>query len=225
MRIVFAVLILLFILLCLPICVRFSVADGECALSVRYLFFSRRLLPGEASDSTEKPPKKSGQKKKPGSGEKKKSLGDTIKEKPPGELLRLALDTVKKCIAPVRRFFRRTTLARFNLRIVVAGKDAADTALRYGRYQSIVPLSIAAVDRTVRLRAEHIDIVPGFCAEKESFAISGEARVCPLALLAVLINLGITALCAINALNKIPAKQKNKTTPPPNGKEAVTNGK
>ena len=224
MRIVLAILILLFILLCLPVRLRFSAADGQCTLSVRYLFLSRALLPGEPSDKPGKQTRRPAKKKKPAGGEKKKSFADTLKEKPAGELLRLALDTVRRCIPPIRRLFRRTTLARFNLRIVAAGQDAADTALRYGRYQSIVPLSVAAVDRTVRLRAEHIDIVPGFCAEKESFALSGEVRICPLAILAVLINLGIKALHAINVLNKIPPK-KDKTTPPPNGKEAVTNGK
>jgi len=195
--VILAILLVLLLLLCIPVVVRFSATDGERAVSLRWLFVRRAILPAvEKPDKPEKP-----KKPKP-SGQKKRDPAAVLRETPFPDLIREGAALLERCAPPVRRFFRRVTVAKFSLQLLVAGKTAADTAIRYGRWQSVIPLTVAVADRTVRLRPERIDIIPGFTAEKERFALSGEARVAPLAALIVALNLLCAALPVYRRLSR-----------------------
>ena len=202
----------LLLLLLWPAAVRFSVAGTQADVSLRYLFLKKQLYPKPEKEKEEKPakPKKKKKKKEPAGGEKEKpDRLAAIKSLSVSDWLEIGPGLIAKCLRRVRALLRRTTLARFSLCILVSGGDAEATAVAFGRWQTAVCSTVAALDRIIRLRAEKIDIVPDFCGETTRFEASGEVRLCPLAVLIAVLNLAVIAICAYLKIRKISKQKAN----------------
>jgi len=198
---ILAILAAIVLVLLIPAVVRFSQREGERRLEARWLFVKKTILPAPEKESASEAEKK---KKKHAEEHKKTDPVAALRDNPITDLIEEGTALVGKCARPVRRLFRRTTVAKLSLRLVAVGRDAADTAIRYGRYQTVIPYTVALLDRTVRLRPERIDVIPGFAAEKETFSLSGEVRLIPLAVLLAAANL---ALCALPVYRRLTRKK------------------
>jgi len=205
MKILCAILLLLLALLLWPIVLRFSVSGKSAEASVRYLFLRLQMLPRpqKGKRPAKKPPREKKSAKEKGEGGRLAALRNLT----PSDWLTLIPDLIRRCIPPVRALLRRTALAKFSLRLVVAGEDAAATAIGCGRWQGVICNTVALLDRLVRLRAERIEITPDFCGGEGSFDASGEVRLCPLAALIAACNLAVIALCAYRRASKQSGKQ------------------
>lgn len=203
MKIFLAVLALLILILLIPIRVVFY-TKPEITAKLRYLLLEKQLYPF-AEKKKAKAPKP--QKEKTEKEEKPKKKGFPLSAK---ETVSLLPKAFSRLITPVKKLLRRTTIANFSLEMTVAGDDAADTAIKFGKTNAAVVNGIALIDRIFTLRAKRIDIIPGFESGENSFEISGEVRAVPLAVLIAAVSLGINLLILL--LPVLMSKKRNKKT-------------
>ncbi len=176
-----AVLLALLGILLIPLQIEFS-QDARTELLVRYLFYTRTILPAPARKKPRAAKKK--EKRKPGKPEKKpeKTLGERW------EAIRPYLSLLPKCARLIRRFLRRTTIADFNLQISVGAPDAAKTALLFGHVNTAVFTAVALVDELFTLRVRRVDVSADFVSGKSDARLSLKVRLVPLAALAAAFN-------------------------------------
>ncbi|KAF5030772.1 hypothetical protein DSECCO2_634690 [anaerobic digester metagenome] len=109
----------------------------------------------------------------------------------------------------VRRLLRRTSLAKFRMRMVVAGGDAADTAIKFGKVNAQVFTAVAVVKEMINLKADQIEILPGFGASQSETSYSGELRLSPFALLVAVVQIAFWGL--VSSLPLLLKSRNNKT--------------
>jgi len=201
-KIFLAVLAVLILILLIPVRVVASTTP-EMTAELRYLFFKKRLYPLEKKEKKEKKAKKPKKEKPEKEPKKKKGFPLTVKE-----IIALLPKAFSKLIPPIKKLLRRTTIAKFHLKMVVVGSDAAETAIKFGKTNAAVVNAVALIDRIFTLRAKQIDIIPGFESLESEFEGSGEVRAIPLAALIAAVSLGINLLILL--LPPLIAKKKNK---------------
>lgn len=177
MKIFGCILLLIVLFLMAPVIVHID-SVPKLTITVRYFWFKKGILP--------KDEEKVAKKKKAPRAKTKKKKKDREKGTFSYTLLEL-LDLLQKLqqrISPaMRRLLRRTSLAKLRLRMVVVGEDAAETAIKFGKVNAQVFAAVALLEGTIRLKAEQIEVVPGFGAEQGEISYSGVVRFVPLALL------------------------------------------
>ena len=207
LTVLLGIFLLLFLALCIPAGVSFSYQKGKASAVLRWFFLKKRLLPSEKreeGDEKNPAPEKFLARKKKTDGAEKEEKG-VSKEM----LLSLAKDALPRCIAPIRKLLHRTTIAAFRLSMVICGRDAAETALRYGQTCTAVYSAIAVLGQVFTLKPERIDLYPGFAVEEGDIDLSAEIRLTPLAVLAAGLNLGVIALgTLLRARKKAPRKER-----------------
>ncbi|MFR1434827.1 MAG: DUF2953 domain-containing protein [Acutalibacteraceae bacterium] len=80
----------------------------------------------------------------------------------------------------LRRALRVIVVDRLQVRLIVVGEDAADTAVRYGKICAAVYPAQAVLETVMKVRRRQIDVEPGFLQEKSSTAVDLRAHVQPL---------------------------------------------
>lgn len=198
------VLLLIVLLLMVPVIMHIDSAP-QLTVSVRYLWFKKGILPkGEKGQGKEKEPAqpKTPKKKK---AKAKRELSYTLQE-----LLDLFQTLQRRTSPAVRRLLRRTSLAKFRLRMIVVGEDAADTAIKFGKVNAQVFTVVALVEAFIRLKADQIEILPGFGASQGEMSYSGVVRLAPLALLVAGVQIAFWGLAS--TLPLFLKSRKNKTS-------------
>lgn len=188
------------ILLILLIPVRVKVwARPETGVSLGYLFWEKTVYPAEQKpEAAPKKPKK----EKPEKEKKQRSAREQLER-----YLPLAQDLLPRCLRPVRRLLRRTTLAQLELDFSVAGKDAADAAVKFGAVSTAVYTAVTVFDRVFTLRVRRIEIAPDFTSQTGRYCFSVEIRLVPLAALAAAVNLAV--LLAASAVRTAFQRRRN----------------
>ena len=188
------------VILALPITVSVGF-DKEMSLSVRYLFLKMKILPEEQKAEKKKQPAKK-------------------KEKPPPKKLKLesltsALDWTAlrfdRLFKIVKKLLRRTTVAKLNLLVTVSGEDAADTAIKYGKTNALVYTAISMLDSMITLKADKVDIIPGFDGREAQIIFSFKIKIIPLAVITAGLNIGLWFLCSVIKGSARPKKQSERT--------------
>ena len=198
----------IFLLLIIPLVAKLKIEDDKTILTLRYLFFKWEILP----EKEEKPKEK--ETKAPEKKITKTSRRDN-KKLDIKELLPIVMDALPKCAAPVRKLFKRTTVADLEVHMVIVGDDAADTAVKFGRMNAVVFPAVKIASEIVTLKYKRIELIPGFAAEKEQTKIFANVRVTPLFVLTAAASIAIIALGAfIRAGKNKPTERKYQ-----NGKE------
>ena len=128
---------------------------------------------------------------KPEHEEKKKE--SLIKEKGISWLFDLIKKIADLAVGALKDFFRHIIVKKLMLSINIAGKDAADTAVKYGYCCSAVYPAFGIIVGAVKCKKYGVDISPDF-EEKAKSAVNMEleARIKILWLLALVIKHGIT---------------------------------
>lgn len=216
MKIILGIILLLIVLLLIPVVIVFE-ANPSVSLVIKYFGFKKDLLLKEDDGKVKakKPEKKKSAKEK----KQKKKTASTFSIK---DIWGLYLKLHHRVAPKVRKLLRRTSVGKFHLRMVVVGRDAADTALSYGKANAAVYSIVALLDRIFTLRAERIDIVPGFGAEKGTFHCSGVIKLTPLVVGVAALQIGFWALLAVMGLKRADDNAIKKTGP---DKAAAKDGK
>lgn len=212
MKIFGCILLLIILLLLVPVRMHIDSAP-ELTVTVKYLWIKKGILPKEAHRAGKTAP--SGEKT-----ERKKKLRE--KRELPGtwqELFELFQKLLHRTSPAIRRLLRRTSLAKFRLRMIVAGKDAADTAIRFGKVNAQVFTAVAVVKEIIKLKADRIEILPGFGVDKSETSYSGEMRLSPFAVLAAGAQIAFWGL--ISALPVFLKSRKSKTSKKTGGDTAA----
>ncbi len=210
MKIFGCILLLIFLLLLAPVRLYVN-SQPELTVIVKYFWFKKGILPksgqgGEKKATAEKKPKAK-------KAREKRALSYTLQEIL--ELLRILL---RRTSPAVRRLLRRTSLAKFRMRMIVAGQDAAETAIKFGKVNAQVFTAIALVEGLIRLKADQIEILPGFGVAKSETSYSGELRLRPFALLVAGVQIAFWGL--ISALPLFLRSRNNKTSKKSGGETA-----
>ncbi len=176
LMIILGIIAVILILLMFPLKIWLDYGE-ETKLRAGYMFLKFTLYP-------EKPKKP--KKKKP---EKKKPEEEKPKEKKPGMVKQLLdkhgvsgiIDILKEAAAIVtdvlKKLGRHLYITRLNIRICVAGEDAADTAIKYGYVCSAVYLPVSVLREHSVVKKHSIDISAGFLAEKTAAELELTAKI------------------------------------------------
>lgn len=208
MRLVFLALgILVLLVLFLPVTVFVAYHRGDLEIRLRVLLFTLRVYP---------------QPEKPEKPQKKQAKARPKKEKPPPPpAKKLELDDVLELLELVQGFLpqvgetlgflnRHFTIHRVRVAMLVAGEDAADTALRFGSANGVVYGVYTAAAAVFRVRDAVLDIRPNFLDNGEQWLeASGRLSMAPWVALWAGIRLGWAAFGTFRPI-LFPQKQQNK---------------
>lgn len=177
----------------IPITLRASYKeDFWCAVYIG--FVKLQLVPAKPKKEKKKKVKKqtpkTEQPKK--ATEKKLSL---IKKYGIEWLLNLIKKVAELAVSALQDFFSHILIKKFSLSISVAGDDAADTAIKYGKYCAVVYPAVGTIVRVVKCKGYGVDINPNF-SEKAETEINFDfvARVFVFRLVALVVKHGIKGL-------------------------------
>ena len=71
-------------------------------------------------------------------------------------------------VSALQDFFSHILVKKFSLSISVAGDDAADTAIKYGKYCAVVYPAVGTIVRVVKCKGYGVDINPNFSEKAET---------------------------------------------------------
>lgn len=110
-------------------------------------------------------------------------------------LLNLIKRVAELAVSALQDFFSHILVKKFSLSISVAGDDAADTAIKYGKYCAVVYPAVGTIVRVVKCKGYGVDINPNF-SEKAETEINFDfvARVFVFRLVALAVKHGIKGL-------------------------------
>ena len=181
---------LLLLALCVP--VRFGAAyrTGERPRAwLAWLFLKLDLT--SVGEKGQKPPKKPKKPKEP----------KPPKEKPAGkkplefsEQLGLIVDLLASLKGAAGMVVRNFKLYKIRLFLVVAGEDAAETAIRYGRVNAAVYGAYAAAKNFLRIGRPEIEIRPDFISGEALVDFEARGRLVPLVAVWAGLRAGLTFL-------------------------------
>ena len=181
--------IVLVIALILWFPVRIGLAYGEEGFScwLKILFWKIPFFPRKNEGEKELTPRqKRREARKKARREKKKAKAkekeDAKPAKPPKEKKKKTIQEWAELILLIaqsggkltKRFWKGFRVNDLSLQMAVAGGDAAETAITYGKINAAVYSSYALAERVVTLRRTHIQIVPDFLSEESRMEVSGE---------------------------------------------------
>ena len=187
--ILLGILLVIFLLLLMPVKLKASYNENfRCSLKIG--FVKIQLYP----QKTKKKKKKSEKtEEKPEHEEKKKE--SLIKEKGISWLFDLIKKIADLAVGALKDFFRHIIVKKLMLSINIAGKDAADTAVKYGYCCSAVYPAFGIIVGSVKCKNYGVDISPDFEEKAKSAVIMElEAKIKILWLLALVLKHGYKGL-------------------------------
>lgn len=175
--ILLGVILLLALIVLIPIKVRmFYRSELECTLYIG--FVKIRIYPPKP-----KKPKKTEKKLKKAKSEKAKEEKNNvslIKEKGIIWIVDLIKKASELALGVLKDFFKHIIIKRLMLSIKVAGSDAADTAVKYGKCCSAVYPAVGVIAGAVKCKGYGVDITPDFEEKAKSqvkFELEAQTRV------------------------------------------------
>lgn len=188
--ILLGILLVIFLLLLMPVKLKASYNEGfRCSLKIG--FVKIQLYPQKPKKKKKKKnPKKTDEEQK---GEKKKE--SLVKQKGISWLFDLIKKIADLAVGALKDFFRHIIVKKLMLSINIAGKDAADTAVKYGYCCSAVYPAFGIIVGAVKCKSYGVDISPDF-EEKAKSAVNMEleAKIKILWLLALVLKHGYKGL-------------------------------
>lgn len=176
----------------IPITLRASYKeDFWCAVYIG--FVKLQLVPAKPKKEKKKVKKQTPKTEQPKKAtEKKPSL---IKKYGIEWLLNLIKRVAELAVSALQDFFSHILVKKLSLSISVAGDDAADTAIKYGKYCAVVYPAVGTIVRVVKCKGYGVDINPNF-SEKAETEINFDfvARVFVFRLVAFAVKHGIKGL-------------------------------
>ena len=185
--ILLGILALLVLLLIVPVRLRVRY-QTELAATLWVLCVPIRLAPQKEQPQKEQP---KGEKPKP--KQEKKSEKKPKKKKDVLELKRHAKELKQSgvfaavawlkeiaalLLKTVDRLLGAITVKRLFARVDIAGEDAAETALSYGKICAAAYPALGIVESKLRVKKQEVTIAPAFCLEETAFRFDVKLSVC-----------------------------------------------
>ncbi len=170
----------LLLLLLLPVSARFCF-NGKSRLTVRYAGIPVWRFDSEATEKKTK--------KRATAGPKPTGKNSTLQKltaelKDGGAGVAVVFSEAAKQLGKLsRRLIRTIHVRRFWVEIAVGGKDASQTAMKYGALCSPVHTARTLLEIQLRTKKIEVDMRPDFCREQDAVAADVRAFVLPLAVL------------------------------------------
>ncbi len=189
--ILLGILLAIFLILLIPIGIDTRYED-ELFLKLKIGFAKITVFP----QKPKKPKKKKKKKQKPKDDKPKE---DKPKEKKPNIIQQKGLSWLVEFIKKIaelasgalKYFFAHILIKRMMLSISIAGSDAADTALKYGKLCAVVYPAIGIIAGSAKCRKFGVDITPNFTDKAETkFYFELKASVRIIWLIALLLKFG-----------------------------------
>ena len=202
--ILLGIILLIFLILLIPIGVKVSY-KGEVKAVLKIGFIPIRIYPP-------KPKKKKKDKKK----EKKESEDDKKKKKKPSIVKEKGIlwlvDTIREAASlaagALKSFFKHLVIKRFSLSISYHGKDAEDTAVKYGYFCLAVYPAVSILVKASKCKKYGVDISPDFNEGDQSrYAVDIYAYIRLLWIFAIAFRYGFKALKLLISLRRGKAKK------------------
>lgn len=182
--------IILFITVLFLIPVRVTARyDGTFEMYLQYLFLKIKLFPQKEKEDKPKKDKKTKKEEKP---EKDKPKEDKTKEKGDNIFLtfyknqgfegtiQLIADSLNAIGGLFGGIFKHFVFREIYLNMKVAGPDAAETAIKYGKISSAVFPAMGLICSKARVKRYDIDISPDFLAVKDEAAFRFQFGLSPI---------------------------------------------
>jgi len=165
------------LLLCVPVRLILLYCTGKAPVGVlRWLFFQVDLLKAAERKTADTETRA-----------KKAENLQSKKEKKPLEFSRtlgIAADLLSSLKGGAGMIVRRFRMYRVRLSMIVAGWDAAETAVDYGKCNAAVYSAYALAKNFLNLKNPEIEIRPDFVSEKGSVDFEMRGRLMPIIVLA-----------------------------------------
>ena len=162
-----AIVLIIALLLACPVTVS-GEYEEELSVTVRDLFFRIRVLPQQ-----EKKKKAAGgqkQEKKKAQAEQteetKNKIREILKKKGVSSLVELLSEAASLAVSVLKRFFSHVHISLFDLFLLVAAEDAAETAVLYGKVCGSVYTAAGAFMQACDCRRFGVSVVPDFQRSK-----------------------------------------------------------
>lgn len=214
MLIAAGIVLVVALLLACPVTVKVFF-EKELAVTVGYLFFRFRLLPSR--EKKKKPRREAAKKEKDGSksekDEKKEGIREILKQKGPGTVLKLLVEASKLAGSVMKRFCSHVRIQEFDLLLVIASDDAAQTALRYADACAVGYPAAGILTQACRCRRFGISIVPDFQKNQPEARLRFRAGISLFFLLKETVSAAIRAAKLWQRFQAAPEKPQTGTTP------------
>ena len=182
-------ILLFFLLLSLvPAGIELHYHENRFTVALRYLFFRFQVIP--LPESLKKPPKKP---KKPSAKPKKpvETAPKAKKKRPFMDYLQLVNDLLPVIGNALHRMVGGITVKRCRISLLVAAEDAGDTAIRYGRANTLLYGIYTFLARHIRFKEFRTDVRMDYLRGPEAEAAEADLLLsaCPLTMLTAGIRL------------------------------------
>ena len=167
-------LALLVVFICLAdFTLRVRYWDGAFTVSAGVWPVTIPVFPGKEEPETKPPP--------PGHRRRKKAAQKAKKEieAEPGDLkqdIAVLKELFTAFFPPAWRMVRGLKVRRLTLHIRVGGRDAADTAIRYGQVNALLHGSVGAASNLVSLKAKHLGVSYDFLSRETKIYLEADLR-------------------------------------------------
>ena len=169
--IILGVFLLLFLITLIPVEVLASYTD-TLTLTVKVLFYKKKLLPSPPKPKPEKKPEdKPGKKEedsKKDKKEKKSYLTKLREKKGLGGLISLFTSLAKIAAGALKGIFAHTVIHKLNVGIALSSGDAASTAVNYGRVCSALYPAVDIIVNSTVCKNYNVTVEPVFDDEKDT---------------------------------------------------------
>ncbi len=145
--------------------------EGTFEMYVKYLFIRIKIFPSEEKKKKPEKEKKNKKEKKP-KEEKPKEKGDNIfltfyNNQGFEGVIQLIADSLNAIGGLFGGIFRHFVFRELYLEMKIAGSDAAETAIKYGKISSAVFPAMGLLCTKARVKKYNVDISPDFLANKD----------------------------------------------------------
>ena len=196
--IITGVLLLLFLLTLFNIYI-YADYNNELFLSLKVAFIKIKLLPQKPEKKVQpkKKTKPKTKKKKPEKKEKQKSfdLKKYVKQKGVSGILNIVKSISKLVSGTLKDLFSKITVTELMIDIKVAGDDAGDSAVKYGRVCAVLFPALKLITDVVRVDRYEVNVNPDFSDEPENLAkakVTAKIRI--ISILKIVFSKAFTAL-------------------------------
>lgn len=168
------ILLLLLIALRIPAYVRVNYEQGELRVFVKYAWMTIPLFPKSEKRASKKPEEdKPPKDTQPGNETKQK-------KKINRDQIFYTLDVLPPVfLRAVKRLGRRIRIEPLKVHVLVATSDPADTAILYGKIQSVLGAVLPPLHSCIKIREQDIQLFPEFCEEKMDFIVDAGIGIAP----------------------------------------------
>ncbi|MCH5304430.1 MAG: DUF2953 domain-containing protein [Ruminococcus sp.] len=173
--IILGVLLILFFLTLFNIYI-YADYNEQLFLSLKIAFINIQLLPEKEKKKKKKTPEKKQKpktkKKEPEKKKKEKSfdLKQYVKQKGISGILNIVKRVAKLAVGTLRDLFSHITVTELMIDIKVAGKDAGDSAVKYGQVCTVLFPSLKLITDIVKVNDYNVNVNPDFSNEPKNSA-------------------------------------------------------